>query len=195
MSNEASSSPLRDYQKKWLQLFIHETHIAGLTIWLAGGWAVEALDREQQPRDHGDIDFFIFRSHSPVFHTRLNRKKFHGLEEQYNGFATRRITPFGKLIVCFTYLDLTTDSKLVTFLPEHTVNWPVSALPGDLLGELDGKPVPCFDWNMAYAETEVRAFIKPDAPKSPDLAVIHKQVKPATRKAISKGLIVEYQPA
>lgn len=195
MSNEASSSSFRNYQRKWLLQFIQEARIAGLTLWLAGGWAVEALDREQHPRDHDDIDFFIFRTHSPVFHTRLNRKEFHGMEEHYNGFASRRITPFGKLIVRFTYLDLTTNSKLVTFLPEHTVNWPLSALPGDLLGELDGTPIPCFDWNMAYAESEVRTFAVPDAPKSLDLAVIQKQVKPATRKSISKGLVVKYQPA
>jgi len=195
VSTEPVSSRMRDFQRKWLLQFLHETRIAGLTAWLAGGWAVEALDGEQHAREHRDVSFFIFRSHSSVFHVRLNRKKFHGIEEHYSGFAKQRVTPFGKLVVHFTFLDLTTDGKLVTFLPEHTVNWPVSALPGDLLGELDGTAVPCFDWDLAYAETEVRSFVDPDAPESPDLEIIHKHVKPARRKSISKGLIVKYEPA
>ena len=48
---------------------------AGISVWLDGGWGVDAL-LERQSREHGDLDIVLCRSDVPRLQTVLDRRGF-----------------------------------------------------------------------------------------------------------------------
>lgn len=162
-------------------------------FWLAGGWAVEALNGEASPRLHGDVDLLIFRADYSSFHSYLARCKFFFLGEQYHGFSAAQNTGSGPMLFSFVFLDWD-EGKLVTYLPDDTVNWPCEdpcSLPFELLG---GKPVPCCSWELSFAFSELGKFLDPEHRDSLDKGQYAEQIKPARRKAIINSLITPYKP-
>ncbi len=162
-------------------------------FWLAGGWAVETLTGEQNPRLHGDIDLLIFRADYSAYHFWLARHRYVFLGEQYHGFSTIKHTGGAPVLLSFIFLDWE-DGRLVTYLPDATVNWPCEdpyKMPADRLG---GKLLPVCDWEMAYAYSELLKHVDPEQRESPDKDIFAEQVKAARRKAISKSLIVSCEP-
>ena len=161
-------------------------------LWLAGGWAVEALTGKAAGRVHSDLDLLIFRADFSAFHSHLIRKRFKLQSEQYHGFSTAKYCGGNLLCLHFVFLDWE-DGRLVTYLPDDTVNWPCEdpyKLPVEMLG---GKPVPVCDWEMTFAHSELVKHLDSQKREPPDKSIIEEHVKAARRKAITKGLIVPYE--
>lgn len=161
-------------------------------LWLAGGWAVEALTGKAEGRVHSDLDLLIFRADYSAFHSHLIRKRFKLQSEQYHGFTSAKYCSGSLLCLSFIFLDWE-DGRLVTYLPDDTVNWPCEdpyKLPEVILG---GKPVPVIDWEMVFAHLELVKHLDPQKRESLDIGVIEEHVKASRRKAISKALIVPYE--
>jgi hypothetical protein len=179
-------------QLEILHRFAEHSRMSHKPFWLAGGWAVEALTGEEAPRLHGDIDLLIFRADYSAFHSYLARNHHVFLGEQYHGFSAVKYTGGNPMLLSLVFLDWE-EGRLVTYLPDDTVNWPCEdpyKLPVERLG---GKPFPVCDWEMAYAYSELAKHLDPDQRESPDEGIYAEQVKAARRKAISKELIVPYE--
>lgn len=161
-------------------------------FWLAGGWAVEALTGKAVGRVHSDLDLLIFRADFSAFHSYLIRKRYKPQSERYYGFTSAKYCGGSRLCLSFVFLDWE-EGRLVTYLPDDTVNWPCEdpyKLPEVMLG---GKPVPVFDWEMVFAHSELAKHLDTQKRESPDKVIIEEHVKAARRKAIIKTLIVPYE--
>ncbi|MCD6282975.1 hypothetical protein J7J84_05160 [bacterium] len=194
MENVCEPSFLRKKQIECLHSFVDAAERANLGLWVCGGWGVEALAMEQYPREHYDLDFLVFRLYSSAFHRMARRLHFSFAGESYYGFNLRKYSGGALIRVQIGFFDWEEDGSLVTYLPEHTVNWPC-ADPADLPRlPVSGKDVPCCDWEMMFAANQVYSFLNPEEEESPDAELISKQVSAARRKAIARQLIVPYGP-
>ncbi|OGK11517.1 MAG: hypothetical protein A2Y63_03720 [Candidatus Riflebacteria bacterium RBG_13_59_9] len=185
---------MRKKQIEWLHRFASFSQVSRLGLWVCGGWAVEALTEEQYPREHSDINCLVFRLHSAAFHVFALRSGFQLMGDYFHGFAARKLTGMGPVVVEFDFLDWDEVQRLVTYLPEHTICWPCTDLAQLPELPLGGKLAPCFDWEMIYAASEVRSLLHPEKDASPDSELVSKQVKAPRRKAIVKDLVISFQP-
>jgi len=194
LENVCEPTFLRKKQIEYLHRFVDEADRANLGLWVCGGWGVEALAMEQYPREHLDIDFLVFRLYSSAYHRLARRLRFSFAGETYYGFNVRKYSGGALIRVQIGFLDWEDEDKLVTYLPEHTVNWPC-ADPIDFPRlPIAGKDIPCCDWEMQYAANQVHTFLNPGEEESPDTELVNKHVTAARRKAINKKLMVPYGP-
>ncbi len=183
---------MRKKQIEYLRRFVDAAKRANLGLWVCGGWGVEAMSMEQYPREHYDLDFLVFRLYSSAYHRMARWLRFHFAGESYYGFNLGKYSGGALIRVQIGFLDWEEDGRLVTYLPEHTVSWPC-ADPVDLPHlPISGKDIPCCDWEMLFAASQVHTFLNPEDGESPDTELIHKHVSAARRKAIAKNLIVPY---
>lgn len=194
MENVCEPSFLRKKQIEYLHRFVGDAERANLGLWVCGGWGVEALAMEQYPREHLDIDFLVFRLYSSAYHRLARRLRFSFAGETYYGFNLRKYSGGALIRVQIGFLDWEDEDKLVTYLPEHTVNWPCTD-PIDLPRlPIAGKDIPCCDWEMQFSANRVYALLNPEEEESPDTEIINKHVTAARRKAIVKNLMVPCGP-
>ncbi len=186
---------IRKKQIDYLHRFVDAAEKAHLGLWVCGGWGVEALTLEEYPREHRDIDFLVFRLYSSAFHVMARRMNFHFAGESYYGFSVSRYDGGAPILVRFGFLDWEDDDRLVTYLPQHTVNWPCGGLLMQPNLPVAGKNVPCCDWEMLYAASQLYTFLNPEDGEAPDAELINQQVDAERRREIAENLIVPCEPA
>jgi lincosamide nucleotidyltransferase A/C/D/E len=119
---------------------------AGITVWLDGGWCVEALVGGQEPlREHGDLDVAVSREDEPAFRAWLRA-------EGFSPNPTREAKPDNYVLT--DARGRSVDIHVFAFDAEgnHTygIEYPASSLTGTAV--LGGLSVRCIapEWMLRF---------------------------------------------
>lgn len=139
-ASQSTEMPVPEMTRENLHWFLGLFEELEITVWIDGGWGVDALLGEQS-RPHDDLDIIIPSADSTKLVKAFHARGFNDVDTDDRSDRNFVMGHHGHGLIDFHVIEMLDDGSAVYGPGE--IDWTISAEELAVIGSIDGRPVRC----------------------------------------------------